>query len=177
MSMKEEIIGLIVEACENEDEDFLDMAIGIVDAEGNKFSQQIDTLCQKIFQASKEERDVEGLLDVVVRLLDEGQPAKASTSFAVEPEVRSHANTMKTKKAPVNQMHKGENLFDPNEYKHLYHDEDHKAKKAASRPTPKPEYKNTVKIIECSNCDREIEVPKDLYVEGTGLKCDRCLMG
>lgn len=176
MSMKEEIIALIVKACENEDEDFLDMAIGIIDTEGNKFSQQIDSLCRKVFQASKEDKEVESLLDVVVKLLDEGQSASVSVGSAMKPEVKSSARTQ-SKKSSVDKRDRGENLFDPNEYKHLYHDEDHKSKKTASRPTPKPNYKDTVNIVECSDCSKEIEVPKEFYIADAGLKCDKCLMG
>ena len=194
--MKEDIIDLIITACETGDKDFIETAIGILSAEGNKFSSQIETLANKVFDASKKDMPLEGLLDIIGNLIDKnggntdlkmeqvaedlwgGDEEEDEEEWEDEEDAAETKEKIKTRKTSLKNRKKGKNLFDPNEYKHLYHDEDHKKNKAQSRPSQKVNYDATLVTVKCTGCKEKIKIPKALYAgKGTSTKCENCLIG
>lgn len=199
MNIAEQVINMIIMACENQDDSLLDIATGIVENSDTKYKEQIKVLLVKVWEkAIYTEESVEFYLNSIESLLSIDAPSSSvgqekipiSKHYVEDPQEETEdfaplsqeyeddfVDPIKTRgsSSPVNKG-KRPNNFNPAEYANMFKDEDHQEHKAAARPAPKTPYEKTLITVQCAACGTSFKVPPAFYAgEDTRLKCDDCL--
>jgi hypothetical protein len=178
IGMNEKIVNLIKKACKTADEDFIDIAISLVDDSKKAQIEKLTSKVMKLIPESGGEPD-EDLLEIIKDLLfEETEPTKITVVQGSSNDYYSESfqDPIKTRKTRSVVVEDRPNLFDPNdtEWSSIGRDEDHQKHKAAHKPVKKAKAKNV--DVRCSDCETMMSIPSELYLgESYGTKCNGCI--